>query len=606
MRTSISEISKMLSAQAENVCRLLLPHGKRHGKQWEAGGIEGNAGKSLKVNLDGENAGKWRDWADVGHGDLLDLWAEAQGIAAPEALRRAKEWLGVRELTREAKAYQKPRGEHPELAEAGAAMTYLTQVRKLEPKIINLYRVTGDPKHRAIAFPCYSPSGELLNHSYRGLKLDEKGKKKVWQDAGCAPSIWGWQSLTKADWESRELLICEGQIDAMTWRQWGFNAVSIPNGTGQSWIEYEWDNLEAFTTIFLSFDQDGKSAENLKGVISRLGKHRCRIVIIDGKDANDLLVAGRTAQDAQRWIQNADYEAMPHIRSVEYFADKVCDRFFKRDAALDGLAAPCTEHSKDPRKSFRFRDGEMTLWTGTSGHGKSTLLNLTALYLGIKKKKPCFIVSLETSPPEAIYRQMKGAFFAHDNEAIVRASLKRLADFAIYYDRIGHVGKKELFDVMAYVHARYGVSNIVIDSMMRIDGLEEDYPAQSALMVELVTFARETGIHIHLVAHPRKSVGDDSPKGQDISGSGNIRNNTDNILSLWRNLEKERKREDGEDIEGMADAVLTVEKDRFDGGFRKFPLSYDPIQFHYSPHQGEYKPNNAPKKKQYNSQKTNQ
>jgi len=153
--------------------------------------------------------------------------------------------------------------------------------------------------------------------------------------------------------------------------------------------------------------------------------------------------------------------------------------------------------------------------------------------------------------------------------------------------------------VMAYVHARYGVGNIVVDSMMRIDGLEENYPAQSQLMVELVTFARETGVHVHLVAHPRKSVGDDSPRGQDVSGSGNIRNNTDNILSLWRNVEKERKREDGEDTEGMADAILTVEKDRFDGSFRKFPLSYDPAIYRYAQHIGEYTKQSQTKKKPY-------
>ena len=596
MKTPISEISKMLSARAESVCQMLLPNGRRHGQLWEAGGVNGNTGKSLKVNLDGANVGKWKDWADVGRGDLIDLWAESQGVSAPEALKRAKEWLGIRELVHEAKAYEKPRHGHAALAEGGAAITYLTQTRKLEPKILNLYKVTGDPKARAIAFPCYSPAGQLLNHSYRSLET----KKRVWQDAGCAPSIFGWQSLSTADWESRELLICEGQIDAMTWRQWGFNAVSIPNGSGQTWIEFEWENLEAFTTIFLSFDQDGKSAENLKSVVSRLGKHRCRIVAIDGKDANDLLREGRTEADARRWVDASEYATMPHVRTADYFADKVVDRFFNRNPAVEGVFTPMTEH-RDPKKSFRFRDGELTLWTGTSGHGKSTLLNLNTFCLCGIIHKPALIISLETAPTEAIYRQILGSGLGHDNQETVRKAVSMMGKWMIFYDRIGHVGKKELFEVMAYAHARYGVGNIAIDSMMRIDGLEEDYPAQSALMVELVTFARETGIHIHLVAHPRKSIGDDSPKGQDVSGSGNIRNNTDNILSLWRNVEKERKREDGEDTDGMADAILTVEKDRFDGGFRKFPLVYDVANYRYSQHVGEYIPKKAASKKQYRS-----
>ena len=70
-------------------------------------------------------------------------------------------------------------------------------------------------------------------------------------------------------------------------------------------------------------------------------------------------------------------------------------------------------------------------------------------------------------------------------------------------------------------------------------------------------------------------------------------------MSLWRNLEKERKREDGEDTEGMADSILTVEKDRFDGGFRKFPLRYEPENYHYDQHQGEYTANKPKQKKPY-------
>ncbi|WP_075090664.1 hypothetical protein [Verrucomicrobium spinosum] len=48
------------------------------------------------MQLSGEHAGRWRDWAEEGrHGDLLDLWAAARGIPLAEAFREAKEYLGM-------------------------------------------------------------------------------------------------------------------------------------------------------------------------------------------------------------------------------------------------------------------------------------------------------------------------------------------------------------------------------------------------------------------------------------------------------------------------------------------------------------------------------
>ena len=67
-------IAAALAARAEEVCRKYLPHGRRLGRYWICGDLDGTRGRSLFVRLSGAGKpGKWTDAATGEHGDLLDL-----------------------------------------------------------------------------------------------------------------------------------------------------------------------------------------------------------------------------------------------------------------------------------------------------------------------------------------------------------------------------------------------------------------------------------------------------------------------------------------------------------------------------------------------------
>ncbi len=67
-------IAAALSERAEAVCRQYLPHGRRQGRYWVAGDLDGARGRSLYVRLSGPGTpGKWTDAAEGTHGDLLDI-----------------------------------------------------------------------------------------------------------------------------------------------------------------------------------------------------------------------------------------------------------------------------------------------------------------------------------------------------------------------------------------------------------------------------------------------------------------------------------------------------------------------------------------------------
>ncbi|MCY3671543.1 MAG: DNA primase, partial [Alphaproteobacteria bacterium] len=67
-------IAAALAARAEDVCRRYLPNGRRLGRYWICGNLDGVRGRSLFVRLSGSGKpGGWTDAATGEHGDLLDL-----------------------------------------------------------------------------------------------------------------------------------------------------------------------------------------------------------------------------------------------------------------------------------------------------------------------------------------------------------------------------------------------------------------------------------------------------------------------------------------------------------------------------------------------------
>jgi twinkle protein len=571
--TPVAEISRRLSERAEEVCRMLLPGGRRYKDQWLAGDVYGAQGESLKVNLTGPHAGEWRDWANPNehHGDLLDLWPLATGIDAGSALKEAKSFLGIRdpELRRERKKYVKPssNGEKP-LNEAGLAEKWLIGERKLTPEIIKAFRVAVLPERRALVFPCYNPRGELINRSYRTL---ESGKgKDVWQDKGCAPCLFGWHTLCQSVYRKRRIIICEGHIDCMTWKQWGIDALSVPNGSGQTWIDYEWDHLAAFERIYLSLDMDEAGREQLPEITRRLGAHRCYHIELPEKDANDCLRAGYTAGDAGGWINEAK---PPYLEGIVRATDME-ERLLTELAPKPSCFTLPFFESSWPGQGFYPRPGEVSVWSGPTESGKTAFLNFFAASLALKNRG-VFIASMEMRPETLlarIYRATLASSGTTESNMSLKVFLEECGPFISFADVFGYIGREQLLEMMSYAFHRYGATHHVIDSLMKIANLEEDYVAQGEFLNELQRFAKQTMTHVHLVAHPRKKDG--KLDKFDVKGSSQIPNNADNVLIITRNESKQ----------GWEDHDTRVElvKQRDSGWHHTWFLRFDPARYTYS------------------------
>lgn len=93
-RLEKEDIRARLLDQLESALAYLLPRGRRRGAQFVVGNLQGDAGDSLVVDLDGAKRGLWLDFATGESGDALALWAAVSGFILPQQFDALLEDIG--------------------------------------------------------------------------------------------------------------------------------------------------------------------------------------------------------------------------------------------------------------------------------------------------------------------------------------------------------------------------------------------------------------------------------------------------------------------------------------------------------------------------------
>lgn len=263
-------------------------------------------------------------------------------------------------------------------------------------------------------------------------------------------------------------------------------------------------------------------------------------------------------------------EAHMKVKDVSVFIDEL-----KEDAINPPKEFKSSMPWSKSLESFSYRLGEVTLYAGSNGGGKSLITGQIALGLIKQDQKVC-IMSFEMKPKRTILRmtrQFSGVDldnpFLKDKVRINNEYYDRLKKFSTeklwLYDQQGTTNSKQVISVARYCAVELGITHIFIDSLMKCVSGEDDYNAQKAFVDELTALARDHNVHIHLIHHIRKLASEEvHPNKNDVKGTGAIADQVDNILLMWRNKKKERMIKNNEEIKGevQPDAYLMCEKQR--------------------------------------------
>lgn len=540
---SARDISAMLARDAEGVARYLLgSNGKREGHELRYGDVGGTAGKSLGVHLVGDKAGVWKDFSSGEGGDLLDLWAITRNTDLGTAIREAKEHLGIRDVPlagrqASAKPIPKPKG----LQSLGEAEAYwLLSERKLSPEAVTAYKLVAKGEG-VVGFPYLLPSGELVAMKFRAIDQD-----KYWAEAGGSKALFGWQAIPAT---ARHVVLCEGELKALAWWDYGWPALSVPFGGGdggkQDWIEVEFDRLSRFDVIYIAMDEDEAGRKAAEAIVARLGPERCAIVKHPlpaepkAKCINACVRHGVSRAAVEEAIKSAKLRDPEELHTAADYADEVVSLFTDTGPEV-GIRTPWSKIGD----SLVFRPGELTVIAGINGHGKSQAVGFMAAHAMQYGARVC-VASLEFRVRAWLHRLIRQIAARPDpSESHVRNILNWLGDGCLWaFDAQGTADWKRMIEVFRYARRRYGIDLFVIDNLTGLGIGEEDYQGQKSVTLALSNFARDENCHVWLVHHIRKSGSEnEQPDKMDIKGSGAITDLASTVLTVWRNKAKEAKR----------------------------------------------------------------
>jgi twinkle protein len=269
-------------------------------------------------------------------------------------------------------------------------------------------------------------------------------------------------------------------------------------------------------------------------------------------------------------------DADPRLRMAELYAGGLLREFKRQHTQGETLPWAKTHHL------IRLRPGEVSLWPGINGHGKSLLTSHVMVDL-VSQGKRTVCASLEMWPAKTLKRMARQAI---GNDSPTEQAL---FDFIAWlskrfwiYDQHGRANPKHILAVIRYAAHELKVSHFFLDSLMMVVAGDDDYNGQKDFVTELCAAAKDTGCHIHLVHHTRKLKDESEVPGKfDAKGSGSITDQVDNVFTTWRNKKKEAERQQGQVDESKPDALLICDKQRHGEWEGRLALWFDPSSQSY-------------------------
>jgi len=441
-----------------------------------------------------------------------------------------------------------------------AAQTYL-EGRGLSVATINGAGILSGHKYirdagkevMCAGFPYIEPATDKT-YAIKWRSLDTKD----FTQEGSACTFFGIEKVKVGE----EIVIVEGEVDALSLREIGITAVSVPNGapikvsdgavdpTEDRKFGYVWaasEILKATDKVVIAVDRDGPGNALAEELARRIGKPKCwSVEWPEGcKDANDVLLNEGKAALANA-IEAAEPWPIAGLYDVEHYAEQVRTLYQQGEGRGLSTGYECVD------ELFTIKPLVYVI-TGVPSMGKSEFLDQILFNLSQKYDWRHAVCSFENPPHMHISKLLEKTlgkpFHAGPTPRMSEEEMERgiewISDHFLFMEQSDGTSASisDILDRGSAAVQRMGVRSLTIDPYNYLD-MNIGSKSETNLISEMLTKVRNwSAAHdcaVFFVAHPAKLYrqADGSypvPRGYDISSSASWYSKADVGISINRN-----------------------------------------------------------------------
>ncbi|XP_035403624.1 twinkle mtDNA helicase [Cygnus atratus] len=428
---------------------------------------------------------------------------------------------------------------------------------------------------RALVFPWFSPRDGAL----RGLKLvGTQGQgnattttEETFPRFDAYHNLFGLPLIGRRD---TEVVLTGRELDALALHQaTGVPSLALPRGAAclpPALLPY----LEQFKRVTLWLGEDLRSWEAAKLFARKLSVKRCSLVRPGDLQPRPLeaLNRGLNLTKILRAALPAGHKSIVSFRQLR-------EEVFGELANSEQVAGVKWARFPELNKLLKgHRKGELTVFTGPTGSGKTTFISEYALDLctqGVCTLWGSFEINnirlAKIMLTQFAARRLEDQLELYDEWA------DRFEELPLYFMTFhGQQNIKTVIDTMKHAVYMYDITHVVVDNLQFMMGHEQlsadRLAAQDFIIGAFRKFATDNTCHITLIIHPRKEDDEKELQTASIFGSAKASQEADNVLIL----------QDRKLTTGPGKRYLQVSKNRFDGDVGVFPLEFSKASLTFS------------------------
>ncbi|KAI8869739.1 P-loop containing nucleoside triphosphate hydrolase protein, partial [Ramicandelaber brevisporus] len=388
--------------------------------------------------------------------------------------------------------------------------------------------------------------------------------------------------------DATEIILTGREIDAMAvYQATGLPTVSVSTVTPQLTPEII-PLLDQFSKINIWFSDDAVGQEYAHQVAQKLGVDRCHIIRSSSNSNSNSNTNTNMIGNLKTPLDEAQPLEHEQILRFDSFRD-VIQRELANPSQTAGI-----QSSSFPGLNLLLkghRRGELTIVSGATGVGKTTILSQLSLDYCSQG------VSTLWGSFEIQNKRLAKRMLIQHAKLDLTTDLDQFDNYANQFSRLplfflrffGSTPANEVVNAITHSVDAYDVKHVIIDNlqfMLSGQGRNLDkWDIQDDAIAKLRKLATEKDIHVTLVVHPRKSQDANEPLDiHSVFGSAKVTQEADNVIFIQRYPHQRQFGDRASGANGDDDALnprahlryLDVHKNRFDGTLGKVFLSFNP------------------------------